>query len=143
VRDVDFLGVNQALRKADTLLMGHLIKKMPDKEGARPAQPQASDKLNDTPKHVHCFYCSKVRPEAKEWDYTPCQQCKIYMQMGVVVILIEDGTVKKPKRVGFHIIPDEAAKSFLPPKAYKDRCVFMENSEYNKRFGSAKVIPTS
>lgn len=95
-----------------------------------------------------CFICSKAKNEiallgakyhgkAPMHMYVgkePCDKCKGYMEQGVILISVKDGTDKdNPYRTGkFCVIKIEAAKRILPDAYTTSRVCFIEDTAWEK-----------
>lgn len=84
-----------------------------------------------------CFYCGEKKneiilagelpgdaeaPKDAVWDHVPCDQCKRWMQKGVIVISIRDGeTGENPYRTGgWVVLTESAVRKFASPMAVQD-----------------------
>jgi len=97
-----------------------------------------------------CFFCNKPKneiilagylkgdieaPKNVAWDKIPCDECKSYMEQGIILISVKDGASgDNPYRTGgFAVIKEEAAKRiFTGFDVSKQRVAFIEDSAWNK-----------
>jgi hypothetical protein len=104
-------------------------------------------KYGPNPTMPICFLCGKEKgdiallgaaykekaPKYMVLDKEPCDTCKSYMEKGIMLICVKDGTDhNNPYRTGdLCVISEEAAK-----RAFKDldgkRSAFIEQSAWNK-----------
>lgn len=101
-----------------------------------------------------CFFClepkneiilpGRLGPDDREaprstvWDYRPCDKCKGYMEMGVILISTRDGeSGNNPFRTGgWAVVKDEAVRRFVTDPAMADeicekRVAFLEDRTWD------------
>ena len=104
---------------------------------------------------VKCFFCGRdkglvmntrlTEKDAKAIreahnhaiDYEPCDECKKWMEQGIILVSIRDGeSGNNPYRTGgFVVIKEDAVKEFSTPEMFekvkKARFAFIEDSIWN------------
>ena len=96
-----------------------------------------------------CFYCGKPKevlllgrlkgdkeaPRQAVFDMEPCDECRSWMEQGIIFISVRDGETNRtnPHRTGgWAVIKEKAVQSILPKnifeKARKARFVFIEDT---------------
>lgn len=102
-----------------------------------------------------CFFCGgdkneiilagrckedRKAPHAAAWNYEPCDTCKDYMEKGVMVSVVKEGSDRDNpyRRTGqIHVIKDEAAAEIFNIDPEKTRFVYIEESIAKKVFANA------
>jgi hypothetical protein len=95
-----------------------------------------------------CFICGKEKNEVvllgaafKEQapmhmvlDKSPCDQCKEYMKLGVILISVKDGSDHEdPYRTGgWVVVKKEAARRMFGESLGKSRMAFLEDTAWDK-----------
>jgi len=116
-----------------------MLLRLSEKHGVNPAIPL-------------CFLCGKEKnvvllagrllndeeaPRNVVWDYEPCDECKAYMERGIILISVKDGeTGDNPHRTGgWCVVREEALRKFITPEnhpIFKKRMAFLEDTTWDK-----------
>lgn len=69
----------------------------------------------------------------------PCDTCKHYMQQGIMLIVVRDGSDRSnPYRIGeIHVITEDAASRIFNDAVLRSRCAFIEETTA-RQLGIAK-----
>ena len=115
-----------------------------------------SEKHGVNPAIPVCFFCGKDKneiilagrlrgdveaPRKAAWDMVPCDECKKYMDMGVVLVSVDPKSPDRqnPYRTGgWVVVKEEAAKSLFGKSLGGNRFAFV-NDEVWEKIGLPKV----
>lgn len=97
-----------------------------------------------------CYFCNKPKnevilaglmkgdieaPRNAVWDTVPCDECKGYMKMGIILISVKDGeSGDNPYRTGgWCVVKEEAVRAIFgeDSKALKTRVAFIGDSDWD------------
>lgn len=100
---------------------------------------------------MNCYFCNKPKgialdrrikdtlPREAVYDKEPCDECKKYMEMGIIIISVKDGETDKanPYRTGgWWVVKEDMVKRLLKGELLNDvlkkRVVFVEDSVCDK-----------
>lgn len=96
-----------------------------------------------------CFFCGKEKneivlpgmlkgdveaPMHAVWNTEPCDECRSYMEQGIILISVKDGTDKKnPYRTGgWVVIKEDAARNIFGDGVVESRMAFVEDEAWDK-----------
>jgi hypothetical protein len=108
-----------------------------------------SEKHGVNPMIPTCFFCGKDKneivllgrlPNDKEApmhgviNKEPCDECKSFMEQGVILVSVKDGTDRdNPYRTGgFVVITEDAAERIFGDYIGKNRFAFVEDEAWDK-----------
>ena len=100
------------------------------------------------PTITQCFFCGKDKneivllgtayknqaPMHMIIDKEPCEECKKYMKMGIMLVSVKDNTNQEnPYRTGkIAVITEQAAKKIFGDSIGKSRFAFVEDKAWEK-----------